>query len=148
LRTVDAHFTIGQLARETGVPVSTIRYYERSKLLRPEARSAGNYRLYGPTALERLRFIRAAQANGFSLEEVATLLAFRDGRTAPCREVQELIEHRLAALEERVEQLRQLQSALRSSLETCRTSEQVDDCGVLKDLGKTATTPEGQRRKP
>ena len=145
---MDGHLTIGQLARETGVPVSTIRYYERSKLLRPSARSDGNYRLYGGAALDRLRFIRAAQANGFSLEEVAALLAFRDGRTAPCHEVQELIEHRLADLDTRVKQLHQLQSALRSSLEVCRASEQVDDCGVLKDLGETAASPERRPRKP
>lgn len=142
---MNVHFTIGQLAREAEVPVSTIRYYERSKLLSPETRSQGNYRLYGADALDRLRFIRAAKANGFTLEEIATLLAFRDGRTAPCREVQELIEHRLAALDQRVKQLRQLQAALRSSLKTCRASDQVDDCGVLKDLGKTAAS---SRKRP
>ena len=78
----------------------------------------------------------------------ATLLAFRDGRTAPCHEVQELIEHRLADLGERVTQLRQLQSALRASLEICRASERVDDCGVLTDLGKTASSPKRHRKKP
>src|SRR6266849_1946834 len=77
-------YTIGRLAREAGVPAATVRYHERSRLHRPDGRTDGNYRIYGPEALERLRFIRAAQAIGLALEDITTLLDFRDGRTAPC----------------------------------------------------------------
>ena len=59
-----AAYTIGQLAKEGGVPTSTVRYYERIGLLHPNDRTGGNYRVYSDTALERLRFIRAAQATG------------------------------------------------------------------------------------
>ena len=59
-------YTIGQLARAAGLPTSTLRYYERAGLLEPTGRSEGNYRLYGEEALERLRFIRAAQATGLN----------------------------------------------------------------------------------
>ncbi|MCI0657218.1 MAG: MerR family transcriptional regulator, partial [Acidobacteria bacterium] len=79
--------TIGQLAKEAGVPTSTVRYYERSQILQPEGRTQGNYRIYGPGALERLRFIRAAQSHGFTLDDIESLFAFRDGGTAPCKEV-------------------------------------------------------------
>jgi len=104
-------FTIGRLARAAGVPTSTVRYYERSRLLHPEGRTDGNYRVYGTTALENLRFIRAAQAIGLTLENTATLLDFRDGRTAPFREVQTLIEERLSEMRKRlrVERLPQIE---------------------------------------
>ena len=81
-------YTIGLLARTADVPTSTVRDYERSRLLHPDALTDGNDRVYEPAALERLRFIRAAQAIGLTFEDIATLLDFRDGRTAPCREVQ------------------------------------------------------------
>ena len=84
------HLTIGELAGAGGVPTSTIRYYERERLLQPSSRSPSNYRLYSAADLERLRFIRAAQATGFTLHDVSKLL-----RPAPCGSVQRLIEERL-----------------------------------------------------
>ena len=66
--------TIGELAAEAGVPASTVRYYERAGLLRPSSRSPSNCRLYSEQELERPRFIRAAQATGFTLENVKSLL--------------------------------------------------------------------------
>ena len=61
-RQMAKHLTIGEFADAAGVPTSTIRYYERARLLKPSSRSASNYRLYSADDLERLRFIRAAQA--------------------------------------------------------------------------------------
>jgi len=143
------HFTIGQLARASGVPTSTVRYYERSRLLQPQDRTLANYRVYGTPALERLRFIRAAQANGFTLEDIRALLDFRDGKTAPCREVQELIEQRLTDLERRIGQLQQVQSVLRSSLQVCRRAERSGRCQVIYNLSVTssATSSRAARRR-
>ena len=84
-------YTIGQLAREADVPTSTVRYYERRGLLRPDGRSEGNYRMYGEATLERLLFVRSAQVAGFTLTDITALLDFRDGDAAPCKEVQDLI---------------------------------------------------------
>jgi MerR family mercuric resistance operon transcriptional regulator len=126
--------TIGQLGRAAGVPASTVRFYERSRLLRPEGRTDGNYRVYGPASLERLRFIRAAQANGFALQDITALLNVRDGTIAPCKEVQILIEERLTDLDIRVEQLRHVQDILRASLKACRGAERLDRCQVIDSL--------------
>ncbi len=131
---MEPRYTIGRLARAAGVRASTVRFYERRRLLSPDARTEGNYRVYGPTALERLRFIRAAQANGFSLEDIAALLKFRDGTTAPCPEVQTLIEERLSDLDRRVEELRQVQEILRASLTACRRAERSNRCRVIEGL--------------
>jgi len=85
--------TIGELAKAADVPISTVRYYERAEILKPSGRSAGNYRVYSEHELERLRFIRAAQATGFRLEDIKALL-----RSAACGKVQGLIEERLFQL--------------------------------------------------
>lgn len=121
--------TIGELASAVGVPASTIRYYERSGLLQPSSRSASNYRLYSAEELERLRFIRAAQATGFTLEDVKTLL-----RPAACGKVQEVIEERLTYVTERMKELRHVQRVLRASLSECQAHDASGRCRVVDDL--------------
>lgn len=127
-------YTIGQLAREAGVPTSTVRYYERRRLLRPDTRSDGNYRLYGEHAVERLRFVRSAQAAGFTLTDITTLLRFREGDASPCREVQELIETRLERVREELNHLNEVEMLLRRWLRVCQAAERSGRCGVLEGL--------------
>lgn len=69
---------IGQLARQAGVPIDTVRYYERQQLLPTAARTAGGYRIFGEQDLRRLRFIRRAKTLGFSLDEIGELLSLSD----------------------------------------------------------------------
>ena len=128
-----ARFTIGELARAAGVPTSTVRYYEREGILRPAGRSASNYRLYSEDDVERLRFIRAAQATGFRLEDVTQLL-----RPAPCRRVQELIEARLENVTARMRDLRHVQRVLRASLDLCREHEASGRCKVVDELSSSS----------
>ncbi len=128
-------YTIGQLAREASVPTTTVRYYERRGLLRPSTRvGSGKYRRYGDDELEQLRFIRAAQATGFALDDVATLLGLRDGSTEPCRDVQQLIEGRLTNVAERVSDLKRVEGVLRKSLRMCRQKEKTGHCEVIDTL--------------
>jgi DNA-binding transcriptional MerR regulator len=126
--------TIGRLARAAAVPVSTVRYYERRGLLRPDRRSEGNYRLYGLEALDRLRFVRSAQSAGFTLSDIGKLLEFRNGEPAPCQEVQTLIVSRLDSVGAQVEQLLQVREMLRQWLRVCRRAERTGRCGVLEGL--------------
>ncbi|HKS16402.1 MAG TPA: MerR family transcriptional regulator [Planctomycetota bacterium] len=137
---MDAMLTIGRLASAAGVPISTVRYYERAGLLRPGRRSEGNFRLYDPGAVGRLRFIRSAQATGFTLCDVRSLLDFQDQKSSPCKDVQVLIEERLADLRTRIVQLSEFESALRTSLRTCRRSEPLKRCDVIKKLKETASS--------
>jgi MerR family mercuric resistance operon transcriptional regulator len=130
---VAARFTIGQVAKAAGVATSTVRYYERAGLLRPTARSAANYRLYTPEDLQRLRFVRAAQATGFTLEDVTHLL-----RPSSCHRVQRLIEDRLARVEARMKELRQVRRVLWQSLEECRAHEATGRCAVVAELSARA----------
>ena len=123
------NLTIGELAKAAEVPTSTIRYYERAGLLKPRARTHSNYRLYSDEQLQRLLFIRAAQAIGFRLDDVAKLL-----RPAPCGKVQGIIEERLADLGQRMKELRRVQRVLRASLKTCLEHEASGRCRVVDDL--------------
>jgi MerR family mercuric resistance operon transcriptional regulator len=130
---MSSSLTIGELARAADVPISTVRYYEREGLIAASGRSASNYRLYGRADLERLRFIRAAQASGFTLADVKTLL-----RPAACGRVQALIEHRLAEVEQRMAELRRLKRVLERSLHDCVAHEPSGRCRVVEDLACSA----------
>lgn len=116
-------YTISQLARAVGVQASTLRYYERIGLMKPEDRSRADYRLYSQQSVRQLRFIRAAQAIGFALDDIKALLGERDDGALSCREVQALIEARLADVEKRLKDLRHVQGALKSALAKCQQSE-------------------------
>lgn len=126
--------TIGKLAREAEIPVSTVRYYERRRLLSADARSQGNYRLYGPESLERLRFVRSAQSAGFTLSDICALLEFRDGDVEPCCKVQLLIEQRLGHVRAEQTRLQEVEKLLGRWLRTCQTARRSDRCGVLEVL--------------
>ncbi len=112
---------IGELAEAVSLPTKTIRYYEDIGLLPPPERSANGYRAYDDSACERLRFVKAAQAVGFSLGEIKEIVAFRDGGEEPCAHVLELVDRRardiadrIAALERMRRDLRRLSSRARS----------------------------------
>jgi MerR family mercuric resistance operon transcriptional regulator len=125
--------TISELARAASVPTTTVRYYERAELLMPSSRSGAGYRLYGKASLERLRFIRSAQAVGFALDDVSALLALEtDGATLCQTEVAALLEKRLAETEARLRDLKQVKAHLSAALTRCRSSN--GECAVMKEL--------------
>jgi MerR family mercuric resistance operon transcriptional regulator len=126
-------FTISQLAKTAEIPTTTVRYYERIGLLEPESRSEGNYRLYSDESLRRLKFIRAAQAIGFTLDDVRALLG--EGGSAPCcDDVQQLIEDRLVEIDQRLKDLRHVRRVLQGALNTCQQSSPRSRCQVIESL--------------
>lgn len=104
---------IGELAGRAGTSVKTIRYYDRIGVLAPLERSSSGYRLYGEDALDRYRFVRAAQAVGLRLGEIREIIALRDRGETPCGFVVELIGRRAAELDERIDELEGLRDELR-----------------------------------
>ena len=107
---------IGDVAERAGVATPTIRYYESIGLLKPATRSSSGYRRYSEHTIEELRFIKKAQALGFSLDEVGEILALsRSGKT-PCSQVLSLGHRHLAAVEERLRQLHAFRDQLASEL--------------------------------
>lgn len=135
-----SHFTIGRLARRANVTSSAIRYYERSGLLQPVKRSPGDYRLYDDTSVEQLLFIKEAQSAGFALDDIRSLLKFRNGATAICEEVRHLIERRLADAEAQMLRLQNVRRVLRAFLRACRQVERGGECPVLAQITLSSTT--------
>ena len=129
-----AQLTIGQLARIVGVNIQTVRYYERLNLLAPSARRPSGYRLYGHEEERRLRFIKNAQALGFTLREIAELLALRVASTARCGEVLEKARAKLLQVESKVDDLQALARALNSLIRACRVGRPTGHCPILMSL--------------
>jgi len=137
---------IGELARNTGCQVETIRYYEREGLLPAPTRSRGNYRRYGEEHLERLRFIRHCRSLAMSLEEIRLLLQFRDAPDDKCDEVNTLLDEHIGHIADRIAELRALENQLRGLRKLCRSAQAAKDCGILKGLAATEGTNPRRRR--
>ena len=125
--------SISQLARKAGVGTDTVRYYERRGLLPKPRRRPSGYRVYDEDALRLLRFIRRAQGLGFSLAEIAELLALRRAPARACREVQAVAQAKLRAVEAKIRDLRGVRRALLTLLESCRRSGELR-CPILEML--------------
>lgn len=126
-------FTIGQLARAAGVPISTVRYYERVGLLTPDARTPANYRAYSAKAAERLRFIRSAQASGFALSDIREMLDLAHSDDPPCEQVTALIDRRLIEIRQRLRDLKRVERTLAKAAATCCRGGP-DWCGQIERL--------------
>ena len=104
---------IGDLATQAGLSAKAIRFYEQAGLLPQPPRTAGGYRDYPPGAVDRLAFIRHAQAAGFTLADIRSVLTIRDSGQAPCQHVSVLIDEHLARVERRIAELTRARDALR-----------------------------------
>lgn len=107
-----SRLTVSMLAKQTGIPPDTIRYYDRIGLLPPAARTAAGYRHYDPTAAQRLRFIKGAQRFGLRLREIAELLAVRDRGACPCGHAEALVCRRLAEIDAEIARLAEVRGEL------------------------------------
>ena len=96
---------IGEAAGRAGIPAKTIRFWEEQHMLPPPARTPAGYRDYDPAIVERLTFIRQAQAAGLTLEHIRQVLDIRDGGDPPCSHVAGLIARRLAEVDARLAEL-------------------------------------------
>ncbi len=104
--------TIGKVAKRSGVAVETLRFYERRGLIEPRDRTDAGYRLYREDVLRRLRFIRRAQALGFSLDEIAELLALSDNPAESAAEVKRLTHDKIEDIETRIRDLERMRDGL------------------------------------
>jgi MerR family copper efflux transcriptional regulator len=134
---------IGQASERTGVSAKMIRYYESIGLLPSAARRANGYRDYGDQDLAVLQFVRRTRDLGFSLEEVAALLALWSDKKRSSREVKRLAETHIADLEHRMREMRAVMKTLRQLAHHCHGDER-SDCPILDDLA-TPRAPSAKR---
>jgi Cd(II)/Pb(II)-responsive transcriptional regulator len=128
---------IGDLARRTDCLAETIRYYEREGLLPAPARSEGNYRLYGAPHVERLTFIRHCRSLDMTLDEIRSLLHFKDAPDENCGEVNALLDKHIGHVADRIAELRALETQLVELRARCGTAHAARDCRILQELGST-----------
>ena len=125
-------YTIAELAAAAGVHVETVRYYQRLELVREPPRPSGGIRRYTDVDAERLRFIKRAQAMGFSLAEVSNLIALQARRS--CRATRELAATKLQLVDIRIRELRALRQELAGLIADCDANPQEAKCPVLQRL--------------
>lgn len=124
---------IGTLAKRAGVGIDTVRYYERSGLLAPSQRLASGYRRYTPLELARLRFIRRAQALGFTLNEVRELLALSAKRDVA--RVKRSAQAKLEDVDKKIAALQKVREGLATLVAACPGHGGPADCPILQALG-------------
>src|SRR5690242_7417036 len=111
---------IGQVAQETGLSIDTIRFYEKQRLVKQSPRTEGGFRLFGISDIETLKFVRKAQELGFSLNEIRELLMLRAEHVPACSHVKELLNQKLAAVEQKIAELQILERSLKRALLKCK----------------------------
>jgi len=124
--------TIGRLAALAGVNVETIRYYQRRGLLDEPRKPSGGYRHYPADMARRVRFIKRAQALGFTLEEIASLLRL-DGADC-CADTRELAAHKIALIERKLLDLAAMRAALAALVHQCNTGQAGGPCPIISVL--------------
>jgi MerR family mercuric resistance operon transcriptional regulator len=130
--------TIGKVAREAGVNVETVRYYERRGLVERPSSRQGAYRVYPPETVGRIRSIKRAQRLGFSLDEIKELLAMRVNAEARCGDVLAQAERKMVEIDEKIESLQAVKLSLGRLTEACRMERPVTECPILEAFTKDA----------
>ena len=128
--------SIGQVARQGGVGVETVRFYERQGLLEKPSRSESGYRQYPPEAVSRLHFIKKAKEVGFSLKEIKELLSLRLDATATCRDVRSRAEAKILDIEQKLQALTRMKQALTDLTKACSGRGSVSECPILQSFEK------------
>lgn len=137
--------SIGRLAKQAGVGVETIRFYERKGLIaEPRRRPSSRYREYPPEAARRVRFIRHAKQLGFTLKEIKELLELRVDPGSTCGDVRSRANAKIEDIEARMESLARMKAALERLAEQCRGRGPTTECPILEELDREEDEDDGK----
>lgn len=129
-----SQLSIGQVAKQAGVSVETLRFYEKQGLLSKPARSASGYRCYDASVVRRVRFIQRAKELGFALREVAELLNLRQTRHTSCAQVRSVALAKMADIDQKLTDLQRMRMALENLAARCELEGTMGDCPLLDAL--------------
>lgn len=129
-----ALLNIGEAARQGGVTVETLRYYEQQGLIVSPDRDANGYRKYVPEVVRRIRFIKRAQDVGFTLRDISELLSLKADPGASCSDVRDRAIGKLNEIEEKIEVLSRMRDVLSTWSDACPSKGPVDACPILDAL--------------
>ncbi|QFU22157.1 helix-turn-helix domain-containing protein [Shewanella eurypsychrophilus] len=128
-------YSVGQLAKEANCKVETVHYYEKIGLMPKPPRTSGGHRVYALPHVKRLNFIRRSRDLGFKIEQVKDLLKFIDEPNHYCGEVRALAMQQAKLVQEKINDLQRLQSALDEMINQCKTShDSINDCPIVDAL--------------
>ncbi len=131
--------TIGKAAREAGVGVETIRFYERRGLIdQPPKPLDSGYRTYPEETVERVRFIRQAQELGFALREIHELLSLRAAPDADAADVRARATAKLGEVERKIAQLERIRAALAQLIAACPGGGALRTCSIMETLARAS----------
>jgi MerR family transcriptional regulator, copper efflux regulator len=126
--------TIGEVAKRARVHIETLRYYELRGLLASPLRSKSNYRQYTNDIVRRVRFIKAAQALGFSLKEIQELLSLQAAPQVSCADIRTRTESKITDIDAKIDLLSTMKHALSKLVGECSTDGPLTDCPILAAL--------------
>ena len=135
---------IGQLARQGGVNLQTIRYYEREGLLPKAPRLPSGYRMFSEQAVRRLNFIKEAQELGFSLAEIRELLSIQLDPARDSSRVKELARNKIADIETKVRTLQAMRRVLTRLVDACPGCGPSSDCPILESMDQKDSARKGR----
>ena len=130
-----ASMRIGEVARQTGIGIETIRFYERKGLLAEPDRRPSGYRQYDNTVVARLRFIRRAKELGFTLSEINELLGLWFDKDTQCCDVRRKALEKIDEIELKVKALQSMKRSLKKLIAQCQQRGSLRDCPLLDGLG-------------
>ncbi|SHH55069.1 Cu(I)-responsive transcriptional regulator [Marivita hallyeonensis] len=129
---------IGEVAKRSGLPSKTIRYYEEIGLVKP-LRDVNGYRAFRDSDLHKLAFLNRARTLGFTIEDCRTLLTLYEDKSRASADVKELAEAHLHKIEDKIAQLQSMRDTLSELVHSC-AGDNRPDCPILKDLAAETAT--------
>lgn len=134
---------IGEVAKASGIGIEALRFYERNGLLGQPGRTQSGYRVYDAEVLTRLDFIKRAQVLGFSLHEIKKIIDDKRAGRSPCREVREIVRHRLEELDEKLKEMRRYRNELGAALAKWEETGELDGhvCGLIEETNVKRPNP-------
>ncbi len=125
--------SVGKLAKAAGIKIESVRFYEKRGLLPEPNRLPSGYRIYSGETVKRIRFIKRAQELGFTLEEIANLLAITDNPNADCGDIRDQAEDKIADIKQRINDLNAMHAALSKLRKYCPGKGiPIADCSIVK----------------
>ncbi len=125
--------TISSIAKEIGISVETIRYYERIGLISQPEKPSSGYRIYGNDIFEKLYFIKRAKTLGFSLNEISDIMAIGD---KGCKETKEIALQKLQNIKNKINDLESISKTLEELIKSCNSNTEYKGCPIISAIAK------------
>ena len=125
---------VGEVARQAGVNLQTVHYYERRGLIPGLPRSSSGYRLFDAETVSMIRFIRRAQELGFTLKEIQELLELRAAREGDCGGILEIARRKVRLINDKISDLEAMRDALETLMESCSRDKPIVECPIIENL--------------